>query len=92
MAEDLNYILTYLFRNRGSAFQKRTKNNLRLYSEKVVEIDTHLSRLSRDGYIRSYFHPSLGLSWNNLHLDTDQKIFYSLTERGMAFLKKGGYN
>ncbi|OFZ41490.1 MAG: hypothetical protein A3D92_15275 [Bacteroidetes bacterium RIFCSPHIGHO2_02_FULL_44_7] len=90
--EDLNNILTYLFTNKGSAFQKRTKNTLRRCSEKMVEIDDHLSKLSRDGYIRSYFHPSIGLRWDHLQLDSDQKIYYSLTERGMAFFKKGGYN
>lgn len=92
MTEDLNYILAYLFANRTSKFQRRTKSTLICCSEKIVEIDHCLSRLNRDGYILPYFHPSIGLAWDNLHLDKDEKIYYSLTGRGKTFFKKGGYN
>jgi len=92
MSEDLNTILVYLGMNKRSGFQKRTKSTLMVHSQQVKKIDLHLSKLSRDGFIRSYFHPSIGLAWSNLEIDSDQKIFYSVTERGIKFLKKGGYN
>lgn len=92
MYEDLNNILVYLGMNKGSAFKKRTKSTLMDFSKQAKKIDAQLSMLSRDGYIRSYFHPSIGLGWDNLQIDSDQKIFYSVTDRGMKFLKKGGYN
>lgn len=92
MSEDLNNILVYLGMNKRSAFEKRTKSTIMSYSKQEKEIDAYLSTLSREGYIRSYFHPSIGLAWDSLKIDSDQKIFYSVTERGMKFLKKGGYN
>lgn len=91
MYEDLNSILVYLGMNRGSTFKKRTKDRIDIDPEKRKKIDSYISKLSSDGYIRSYFHPSIGLTWDKLQIDSDQKIYYSVTERGLKFLKKGGY-
>jgi hypothetical protein len=88
---DLNKILAYLKKNKLESFHKRTKKSLKKHSSKTTSLDDHLSKLSREGFIRSYLHPSVGFNWDNQNLESDQKTFYSVTDRGIKFLMKGGY-
>lgn len=89
--QELNNILQYLRMHKRSSFQCRTKKVLKDQTEEATLIDNYLSKLSRDGYIRSYLHPSIGFVWESLQIESDQKFFYSVTERGIKFLRKGGY-
>ena len=90
--KDLNNILMYLKMNKRDSFHKRTKKALKERTSETSSLDSHLSKLSREGYIRQYFHPSIGFIWDNLKIEPDQKIFYSLTDSGVKFLKRGGYH
>lgn len=90
--EDLNNILKYLLEYKECSFQNRTKKTIKDHSRQLTLVENHLSQLSRDGYIRAYFHPSIGFFWENLKIEADQKVFYSVTKKGIKFLKRGGYN
>jgi hypothetical protein len=91
MSQELNKILAYLNTNNTNQFNRRTKQLLR----KIVlgassNLDAYLCRLTKDGYIRLYLHPNVGL--NGLQeLDTDLKLSCSITDEGITFIQQGGY-
>ena len=91
MLEDLNDILNYLKIVRKQGYKSRTKLQLRLNVIcRSSKVDAYISRLSRDGYIRVYMHPRIGLQ-DTQELEADLKVYYSISDSGRYFIKKGGY-
>lgn len=90
MSNELNEILIYLKANKKRGFYKKTKFILKERIAQHSILESCLTKLSSDGYIRSYFHPRMGLH-DNLMIDSDLKIFYSLSRKGLEFINKGGY-
>ena len=92
MEEDLNKVMIYLLNNEHESFLNRTKLCLRKsLILQTSELEACLGRLSRSGYIIAFLHPSIGLV-NQNSMVPDLKVFYSLSDDGVRFLKKkGGY-
>lgn len=90
MTKDLDAILEYLKMNKKCSFRRRTKALLKQCTSQMVFLDAHLSQLSKDGYIRSYMHPDIGLH-DTMQIEEEKKVFYSVTDRGIRFLNNGGY-
>ena len=91
MNEKLNQILSYLKENEKKGFERRTKFSLILeFVNSLSSIDEYMSKLIRDGHIRLFLHPNIGLK-DELSIDYNEKLIYSVSKKGAHFIREGGY-